>query len=371
MDIVIRLDIPGVPTGEIELSRLEQLAAEFRAATFSSAKASLDVPAYRRTLGDEERPEYRLASLSEGSTKLLIRSADDRQVTINAVERHLRAITDYRATGEWPRSFDVGERQDWGAFYRSLIRGSLGAVTTTTVEGLDVVTVDAPLVEAMRQEPVIPEYQRVELVGELHLIDVRGVPHFKIQTRDLDMSFELLDPYVDNVDSHRWQRVRVQAKWSVGTKHAQLIAPVEASQDEAGLTVIGNVATPAWINQVIDRLSRFEELRDGWLGRGSLAISSRRRDAARDLARRINEVFAERMPEGSSPFFAPTSDGGIEFEWTIEDRELIGEILSDDYDLLATLQGEDMFDGKVSRATLFGWINWLIAGGDPPRETIR
>lgn len=371
MDIVIRLDIPGLPTGEIELFRLEQLAAEFRAATFSSAKASLDVPAYRRSLGDEERPEYRLASLSEGSTKLLIRSTDERQITITAVERHLRAITDYRTTGEWPRFFDVGERQDWGAFYRSLIRGSSTAVTSTTVDGLDVVTIDAPLVEAMRQEPAIPEYKRVELVGELHLIDVRGVPHFKIQTRDLDMSFELLDPYRDSVDRHRWQRVRAQAKWSVGTRHAQLIAPVEPSQDEAGLTVIGDVETPTWISQIMDRLRRFEDLRDGWLGRGSLAISLPRRSAARDLARRISEVFAERIPKGSSPFFAPTSDGGVEFEWAIEDRELIGEILSDDYDLLATLKGDDMFDGRVSRATLFGWINWLIAGGDPPRESIR
>jgi hypothetical protein len=368
MDLRVTVDGLEEPQGEVELLRLETFVGRFRTAVMRSAQAHLGVPAYRRTLGDEEPPHFRLVGVSPGSTGLLIRSADDRPVTVEAVGRHLAGLSEYERSGRWPPFIYPGERQAWGEAYRSLV-GRSPAIVRVAIDDQEVARVNRGLVDALEQVPVTPEYRDVVVVGELHLIEVEVQPRFHIRTPDLDLHFNLTDDIRDLVDRHRWRRVSAQARWEVGSNRAQLVGDLVESDEPAGVTVVGEVEVPGWVATQVERIRRFGTLADGWLDARSRGVPKATVQSSEELTRRIYEMFGDRIPEGSAPFFGPNSEGDIEFEWKVGDRELICEIKQGTYGLLVVEAGQEVFDGSITQRSLFGWIDWLLGGELPKSST--
>jgi hypothetical protein len=366
VDITFRLELLGDPAGQIDLRRLYAFSRRFRAAALRSAQAALSVPAYRRTLGDEPAPEYRLSGLSEGSTVLRVSTADERPISSQAVTRHIEAIEAFSRTGEWPPHMYAGERQAWAEVYRSLFRRDRGAAAVVQVNGGGGLRVDAALTEQLAKAQLAPDYQEVELVGTLHLIEVEVNPEFRIRTETIDLTFPLTDDVQARVDELRWRRVLARALWEVGSQHARLTAPLEATDQPAGLIAGRHLELPAWVSAATARIDSLTHLADGWDGPGTKRLSKTVIERGREFVRRIFESFSESVSPQAPPRFGPNSDGGLEFEWQIGDRFLNGEILSGGYDLYAAEGDEDLFEGPVSQEELFGWIRWLLTGERPP-----
>jgi hypothetical protein len=202
------------------------------------------------------------------------------------------------------------------------------------------------------------------VTGDLHLIDVGASPHFNIRSPDNDLRFELSAGIRDAVDANRWHRVRARARWEVGSNRAELIGELERSNDAAGITVLGEVEMPAWVSSQLERLRRFRELKAGWLDVESIALSPRRIRAAEELSRQIARTFGDRA-SARGPFFAPTAEGTVEFEWSVERRELICEIGQGQFTILSSEDGIDVFEGEVDQRGLFAWIGWLLGGAQP------
>src|SRR5260370_31220417 len=127
VEIRFRLTLRGDRCGRSAVGRLEGFAKAFRAATLKSAQASLSIPSFRHSLGDEPRPDYRLVDLTDGSTTLVLASSDDRPVTREAVSRHLEAVEEYDRTGAWPPYVYPGGLQAWAEVYQTLFRRASGA----------------------------------------------------------------------------------------------------------------------------------------------------------------------------------------------------------------------------------------------------
>lgn len=362
MDVVFRIEGLDEPSGEVDLLRLEQFVIAFRSGILRSAQAALNVPAHRRALEGEEVPRFRLADIGEGSTALVLRSVDERPVTVQSVQRHVEALTDYLSGRGWPAYMYPGERQAWGHAYRALMANE-GAQVTVRLNGLEA-KVDEGVVNALESAPVLPELQEVVVIGDLHLIDVGGSPHFNIHSPETDLRFDLHPGIRETVDAHRWHRVRARARWEVGSNRAGLIGDIERSVEAAGIQVIGDVALPEWVPSQLERLERFRELRAGWLDAESNALSPRRIKAAEELSRQIIRTFGDRVV-AKGPFFVPTGEGTVEFEWTHGNRELICEVGLGRFSILTNEDGRDIFEGDVDQRGLFGWIDWLLGGEQP------
>jgi hypothetical protein len=327
-----------------------------------SAQAALGIPSYRRRLGDEAPPEYRLSHLAPGSTTVGLVSVDDRQVSVDAVTRHLDGLDDFIRTGQWPRHMYPGERQAWADVYGSLFRGDLGASALVSVNGGEARRVDTAVREELAREPITPAYEEVQVVGSLHLIEVEVSPRFKIRTEDVDLSFELTAEIQPEVDGLRWRRVRARALWEVGSNRAKLIGSLELSADPAGVVTTRQIEVPKWISVEATRISDLARLPDGWGGSESKRVKPSMVERANELVRRIFESFPELVSVGSYPHFGPNLDGNIEFEWQVQDRFLNGEILPTGFDLLVVQGKEDLYEGTVSHKQLFEWISWLLTG---------
>lgn len=363
MEIVFRVEGLDEPAGEVDLLRLEQFVAAFRTGILRSAQAALNVPAHRRALEGDDIPRFRLTDVGEGSTALVLRSADERPVTVQSVQRHVEALSDYLSGRGWPVYMYAGERQAWGQVYRTLVTERAGSRVRVSVNER-AVTVDEGAIDALERDPVLPPLQEILVTGDLHLIDVGASPHFNIRSADNDLRFELSAEIRDTVDANRWHRVRARARWEVGSNRAELVGSIEPSYDAPGITVLGEVEMPAWVSSQLDRLRRFRELKAGWLEADSIALSPRRIRAAEELSRQIARTFGDRV-SGKGPFFAPTAEGTVEFEWSVGSRELICEIGQGQFNLLSSDERVDVFEGQVDQRGLFAWIAWLLGGQLP------
>lgn len=356
------------PPGEIDLLRLEQFAARFRAAIMASAKAELNVAAYRRTLPDEDPPRFRLADLTKGSTTLQVRSTDERPLTIQSATRHLDAVRTFIRDGGWPTYVLPGERQAWGAMYRGLA-GRQSVIVEVSVDGVAQARMEPSLVAALEQADLSPRFEHVEIVGELHLIEWANDPHFNIRTSDNDLRFALLPEFEDVIDGLRWKRVLARAQVEIGTNRARLLEEPVLTNETARLTVVSEVAVPGWVSKQLGRIHGFASLAPGWRGPQSRAIAANQRDAADELTRRIHEQFGSRIGDRRGPYFVPSAYGHLEFEWRVDDRELICELHGAKYELMARRGSEEQFDGAVDQRELFEWIRWLLDGPESERGT--
>ncbi len=365
MDIEFRLVVPGEPEGQIGLPRLGAFVQKFQLATFRSAQAELHIPAFRRKLGDESRPRYRLARLSVGSAQLTIATEDDRDISRLAVTRHLDGLREYERSGTWPQSLHQGELQAWGDFYSAILGNHERAYADVTVGG-ESLRVDRVKATILVDASPAPEFRRVTCVGELHMIEVSNKPKFRINTEEIDLVFDLPDDALLVVDPLRWQRVRAEAIWQVGTNRARLAGVLEPTNEVAGVTIEEEVRYPAWVGDQLERIGGFRSLPTGWGGTQSQTLRRGAIEPAQELTRRIYSQFGALIPEGSSPFFFPTESGNVEFEWQVGPRFLMCEVVPGGYDILAAQGDSTLFEGAVTHGALFAWIRWLLTGESQP-----
>ncbi len=350
----------------LERSVLGLFAQKFQLATFRSAQAELHIPAYRRKLGDEARPQYRLTRLSGGSAVLTVATEDGRDISNLAVTRHLDALRHYERTGAWPLAMYQGELQAWGDFYTSILGGHERATVEVRASG-EPLRIDRVRATALIDAAPEPEYRRVTCIGELHMIEVAKKPKFRINTEETDLVFDLPEDALLIVDPLRWRRVRAEAIWQVGTNRARLAGTLEPSNEPAGITVEEDVTYPAWVNDQLERIAGFQTLRAGWSSARSAAVRRGAIEPGQELTRRIYAQFANLIPPGSSPYFFPTDEGNVEFEWQVGPRFLMSEVVPAGYEILASQGKESLYEGTVNHAALFDWIRWLLTGENRPQ----
>lgn len=367
MEITFRLTVLGDPDGQIDLQRLASFAQNFHTATLRSAQAALGIPAYRHALGDEPPPRYRLKRLSEGSTALTVVSVDNREISEEAVTRHLKGLDEYTRTGRWPPHIYPGERQAWAEVYGSLFRTDKNAVALVSVNSGEPRRIDMSTRDELSREPRAPTYEEIDLVGDLHLIEMKFSPRFQIKAEDLDLTFELADQMRAAVDGLRWQRVRAKALWEVGSKRATLTSAPQPTGEPSGIKDRRAIDVPEWLMRERGRIMSFADLHDGWAAGGGHRVRPSTVERANELARRLFEAFPE-SAAAPTPHFGPNVDGNIEFEWQVGDRFLNGEIMPTGFDLLAMKGDEGVYEGPARQAELFQWVAWLLTGEGAPRS---
>lgn len=369
MDLVIHVEGLDDPSGAIEISRLGEFISRFKAAVLRSAQAELAVPAYRRNLAGRPVPRFRLFEVSEGSTTLRLRSVEQegesKKFTTQLVARHLDAVSQFSASGTWPRFMYPGERESWGRVYLGLVPSSGGSVSIS-MNGEPRARVNRGTAEELQRSPAFPTYHEIEIVGDLHLIEWEASPKFRIQAPEADLVFQLPESMKEHVDAHRWRRVKALAKWEVGTNRATLIGELADSAETPGVESGAEIAVPVWATSQDRRLSEFADLASGWIETDAKPIARKSIEAARELTRRIFETFGSSLPEDRGPYWVPISDGTVEFEWSTNGRELICRITNDGLQLTAIRDDDELVDRSVGQRELMSWIEWLLGGPQPP-----
>ncbi len=364
MDFQYRLVVQGEPAGQISLTRLIAFSRGFQIATFRSAQAELHIEAFRRKLGDEARPEYRLSGLTDGSSTLTVTSVDDRPLSGLAVTRHLVGTEQYRSTGRWPNELYQGELEAWGDFYAKILTGEHSLVEIKTPDGE--YRIDKVIATALSEAQQPAEVRRITCVGRLHMIEVEKQPRFRINTEEIDLIFDLPDDSLLVVDPMRWQRVRAEAIWQVGTRRAELVGSLEPTDAPAGVTVEEEMPFPAWVNDQVERLTRLGGLRAGWDTPKSAAIRGVSTRTGQELSRRIYAQFRDQLEGKTTPYFFPNEAGNVEFEWQVGGRFMVCELVPGGYDVLVADGERNLYEGRVDHARLFAWIGWLLTGEGAP-----
>jgi hypothetical protein len=235
-----------------------------------------------------------------------------------------------------------------------------------SVNGAEPRRIDTSVRDELNREPRTPTYEEIELVGDLHLIEMKFSPRFQIKAEDLDLTFELTDEMRPAVDALRWQRVLARALWEVGSKRGRLTSLPEPTSAPTGIRERRAVNVPEWVTRERSRIVSFANLHHGWAEGAGNRVRPSMVERAGELTRRIFEAFPE-AAIAATPHFGPNVDGNIEFEWEVGDRFLNGEILPAGFDVLAVNAGQGLYEGPVSQAELFQWITWLLTGQGAPR----
>jgi hypothetical protein len=369
MNVVFNFDLTDEPPGKIRLARLIAFAEEFQRAALRSAQAELNIPAFRRGLGDEPRPEYRLSRLTEGSVGLTLESIQDREIDGLAVARHLDALQSFKQEGTWPSGFQRGELRAWSQVYQAAFRGSAASSVEVIVNGTTQ-QIDGLVVTALANATAMTSFRHIECVGELHMIEVLPAKHprFRIDAEQVDLIFELTPDLQAAVDSLRWQRVKAEGLWETGTNRAQLTGALEPSAEPAGVTVLsGEEASGAWIQGQLERLRGFADMSFGWDGPHSLPTTPHFIEVGTELLTRIEAQFSQLVERVGGPVAFPAADGTVAFEWQVESRFLAWELTSVGYRLYAAEGDETLFEADAGQQQVFQWITWLLHG--EPRPT--
>lgn len=115
----------------------------------------------------------------------------------------------------------------------------------------------------------------------------------------------------------------------------------------------------SWHVEALQTLNNLIALQDNWDGYGSPRIQ----EGAREGAARLLRILAMREPP--APHIAPVPGGGIQLEWSYNNRELEFEILPDGrLDFLATTESGQMIEDTISdwNRQILHLLNWLITG---------
>lgn len=367
MNVTFRFDLSDEPPGKLRLARMVAFARAFQNAALRSAQAELSIPAFRRNLGDEARPEYRLIGLAAGSVGLTLESVQDRDVDRAAVTRHLDAVQAYESSGSWPSGVQRGELQAWGEVYEAVFRGSGPSSAAISTNGLTQ-HIDSAIATALANASPVASFRHIECIGDLHMMEVAKRPRFRINTEQVDLVFELTPDLRAAVDALRWQRVRAEGLWEAGSNRAQLTGNIALSSDPAGVTILSeeDEGAGAWLSEQLDRIASFANTTPGWDGPHSLATTAHFIEVAGELLRRISAQYNEYIERAGSPMPFPTPDGAVSFEWQVDERFISWELLNGAYLLLATSGADLLFEGEVGQRPLFQWIGWLLALSEQP-----
>lgn len=110
------------------------------------------------------------------------------------------------------------------------------------------------------------------------------------------------------------------------------------------------------ITAVKSRIQELKLLQDGWLDGKGKALNKKQLDWFCDI---FENSYPDNLP---LPYIYPAPEGGIQLEWTIENKEISLEIdlasKDAEWHLLNLFSGEDELK-KLDLNTDTGW-NWLI-----------
>lgn len=112
-----------------------------------------------------------------------------------------------------------------------------------------------------------------------------------------------------------------------------------------------------WKDSAVTAVLRLSRLSDNWDGYASPQPSKQVVDASIDL---IKAILFDDLP---SPQIVPVAGGGIQFEWSVSQRELQFEIRPDSsIEFLKAVRGEPVGEGKVEDIyQLQAHLAWLIS----------
>jgi hypothetical protein len=135
------------------------------------------------------------------------------------------------------------------------------------------------------------------------------------------------------------------------TEHQEIRREVRSPQWVGGISSFG---LNDWQTQALKGLFRLKKLPQNWDNEGSLPPSTQAIDSAFEI---LVSLPFEDLP---SPFVSPTSNGGAQFEWTHNGRELEIEILPDGtLEFLTVINGTPLDEGPVKREQVPSLARWL------------
>lgn len=371
--IRIIVDKPEVPKGMVLLEDASLLTKGLRDTLARLIQRQLGYQG-RTKLRDEAKDLTCVAitGVSEGSgiltcTALPIPNISGRLPVAVAAFDLIKGIRDFENHGKWPSYLIPAIRNRMG----NAVRGVLTSESTVSLEvledGSSVGCIINPSIgTALEEHEEFQPEEPVELIGRMFDMNVRDNT-FRVEAENKKIIAHFREDQFKEVDGLRWKRIYVQGyPKDSACRSIDRIDIREALEDEdEGVKLPHETRmaekTVAYVT-ASQAAKAMLELEPQWDSYQALAPSQRTVAWALEFFRDIVGLLLDYGIEVPPPFLVPTTKGGIQFEWLVQDRELELEIPNPEEFHFLAVRGELEKEGVSSRWGAVRLIRWVTTG---------
>lgn len=281
------------------------------------------------------------------------------------------AIETYNRTKIWPTNLPASIRNRFGQAVAPVIDGSDGSNTITISvkengSSLDCY-IDSFVEEALQLPDEFPIHEQVEIVGEMYDINKRS-KSFKLETGQGTVEVKFGEKNFAEVDRLRWDRIFVSGfpvdERCRSIENLTALRKAENSE-EVGIVLPSAMREVERSQAVLYARQKSEEFRalsDGWDSYKATSPAKSTIDFALNFLQDATSMFAAYSLVLPTPFFAPTLNGGVQFEWEKSGRELELEITRPNDFCYLKVSDHSESEGMASRWEAMRLIRWVFTG---------
>lgn len=372
--IRVVVEKPDVPPGSILLEDVGFLAQGLHDSLARLVHRQLGFPARTRL-----RPEARqlvsivVENILEGSgvldcAVLPVRDASGRSPASIAAFDLVQGIRSFQGTSLWPAYLPHAVRTRMGAAVAPVIAATGDVRIEVSDNGASAAcTIDPTLRNALQAPERFSVSEPIQIVGDIFDINI-GTRSFRVEAARRKITVRFQSDSFSDVDSLRWKRVFAAGYPEDERCHCigELTALRAASADEQeGVTLPREVSraeqTEAYA-AVASRVDDLLALPGSWDSYSGNRPTEQLVRWALDFLRDAVGVLLDFGIDPPIPFFVPTVSGGVQFEWSLDDRELELEVPQIEvFQYLATTPRMEK-EGGASRWEAIRWLRWVATG---------
>lgn len=374
--IRIRVVKKNVPPGTVLLEDVAALASGVHDALARLVQHRLGYVGRGRLPSEAKKlAPVVLVGVSQGSGVLECQPIDihiaARNPALLAATELVDAINVFAATGSWPSTLPGVVRNRIGAAVRPVLTPESGVQLLVTEDGRSSSCYIDPGIEEALQEPeTFATTEPVQLTGKVFDINVKSRT-LKIDAVAKTVTVPFKEEQLEVVDELRWQRAQIKG-FPADDRLTRLASIVEIRKvgpdDVDGIIIPSELkrgeATAAY-RDASRRLGMLSELEQGWDSYSAPPPHPATLKFSTGFIRDIAGVLVDYGIDPPIPFVTATPHGGIQFEWTVENRELELEVARpNDFHYLRV--GPNYHDeGTASRWEAVRFVKWVASGEEP------
>ncbi|MFA5905261.1 MAG: hypothetical protein WC836_15110 [Desulfobacula sp.] len=377
-EIKIRVCNPSIPPGSVRLQDTALLCQGLYDVVSSLIQLELGFTDSSKLREETKRlTSIVLTGVEEGSGVLCHETLPVEGITgthpaIYATTKVVDAINNFKTNYEWPKTFPARLRNKWAYAIDSSVNENCTISLSVNENGSDYsCELDYPTKLALQELETFKTDIPVECIGKIDEINMDN-KSFRIDTGDRRIRVDFADEQKNKVDTLRWKRVSISG-YPLDIKCRRignLIHIREALEEENDyITAIDESTMPELLpgyEKVEERISEFSTYKSQWDSYNAKPPNNKILKFALNFYRDICSVLMLHEIDIPETFVVPTTSGGVQFEWTVKERELEIELSGvDKYSCLVT-DGENELEGEgeVSRWNAIRLIMWVATGDD-------
>jgi hypothetical protein len=370
----ITVNKPGIPSGYVLLSDVAAVGEGIFDSLAKLVQRDMGYHERRKLLKEaKDLTSIALMGVNRGSGVLAceilpVPGLSGRAPASIAADNLVRAIEMYQSSGEWPR------------FFPSVIRNRIGqALSPLVTEDSSIslsfsgeyshheCSVGEEIHSALRVPEQYSTEERVNLVGTMFDLN-RGESLFKIRTENSRYTVHYPSDWRERIDDLRWSKLFVvgypKDRWCKNIERL-LEARLALDGEEDGLSrpeEFDFIARSAVYGTLMKRLEDISALPANWNGFDAQIPERSTMEWSLGFLRSTIQVLADYEIALPQPSVIPTSTGSVQFEWTVDGRELELEVIHpNDFNFLSVDDGNEK-EGHASRWLALRLIRWVTSG---------